>query len=411
MSEVKLPNDWTYIRLADICKTSSGGTPLRKTSKYYKGSIPWVKSGELNYNTIFDTEEKITEEAIKDSSAKILPKGTLLIAMYGATVGRLAFLGVEAATNQAICSIETQKNLSNKYLYHFLFFHKNKLLNLRKGGAQPNISQKVVGDIIFPLPPKSEQDRIIEKLEELFSELDAGIESLKMTLDLLKVYRQSVLKYAFEGRLTNPNLKLGELPEGWKIVKLGEIIEPSKDKYEPLNNKKLKFVGLEHIEKDTGEISGFTSSGEVRSTKSIFNKGDLLYGKLRPYLNKVAVTEFDGICSTDILVFKLQNNLSNSFLKYRFLQRDFVNYAQKNVNGVHHPRVNFKTLAEFTIWLPEYSEQNLIVSEIEERLSECEVMEREAKKALQQSESLRQSILKAAFEGKLITDDHEVIEH
>src|SRR5665647_3409700 len=101
----QLPKDWKWVKLGEVSQTTSGGTPSRREPKYYNGNIPWVKSGELNKGLIKDTEEKISEEALKNSSAKIFPKGTLLIALYGATIGKLAFLGVDAATNQAICGI------------------------------------------------------------------------------------------------------------------------------------------------------------------------------------------------------------------------------------------------------------------------------------------------------------------
>jgi type I restriction enzyme S subunit len=130
-----LPNGWKWVKLGDVCETTSGGTPSRKNPKYFEGKISWFKSGELNYNVIKDSEEKITSEAIENSSAKIFPKGTLLIALYGATVGRLAFLGIDAATNQAVAAIYPTKNLSNKYLYWYLFSYREKLLEQRIGGA------------------------------------------------------------------------------------------------------------------------------------------------------------------------------------------------------------------------------------------------------------------------------------
>ena len=97
-----LPPNWAWVKLGDVCSTTSGGTPSRGNSKFYDGDIPWVKSGELDKGLILDTEEKISDEALKNSSAKIFPKGTLLIALYGATIGKLAFLGIDAATNQAV---------------------------------------------------------------------------------------------------------------------------------------------------------------------------------------------------------------------------------------------------------------------------------------------------------------------
>jgi type I restriction enzyme, S subunit len=228
-----LPSGWEWVKLNEVCKTSSGGTPSRKNEKYFNGNIPWLKSGELSYNIIKDSEEKITKEAIENSSAKIFPKGTLLIALYGATVGRLGILGVDAATNQAVSAIFTHKFLLRKHLYWFLFSYRDKLLKDRIGGAQPNISQTILNDISLPFPPLNEQHQIVAKIEELFSELDNGIENLIKARKQLITYRQAVLKYAFEGRLTKEwrtqQKRTGNPPE--PAEKLLEQIKTEREKH------------------------------------------------------------------------------------------------------------------------------------------------------------------------------------
>ena len=188
---INKPN-WQIKTLGEVSVTTSGGTPSRGNKSYYNGTIPWVKSGELNKGIIYDTEEKITEEAIKNSSAKIFPKGTLLIALYGATIGKLAFLGVDAATNQAVCGIYQNDSIDSKYIYNFLFHKKQDLVKQGIGGAQPNISQTILKKLAIPLPPLETQQAIVSKIEELFSELDKGIEDLKTAQQQLKTYRQDL---------------------------------------------------------------------------------------------------------------------------------------------------------------------------------------------------------------------------
>ena len=129
-------DDWIDIDLGNVCFTTSGGTPNRQKKSYYKGNIPWVKSGELDKGLILDSEEYITEEAVKKSSAKVFPKGTLLFALYGATIGKMATLGIEAATNQAICGIYENDILISKYLYHYLSNKKRDLIGQGIGGAR-----------------------------------------------------------------------------------------------------------------------------------------------------------------------------------------------------------------------------------------------------------------------------------
>jgi type I restriction enzyme, S subunit len=158
---------WPTKLLGEICHTTSGGTPSRGTSLYFDGNIPWVKSGELKDGVIDDVEESITQAGLDNSSAKLFPKGTLLIALYGATVGQLGFLGCDAATNQAVCAIFPDNNqLQNRFLFYFLLGKRNALVAWSFGGGQPNISQATVRNLFVPVPPLAEQERIVKLLDE-----------------------------------------------------------------------------------------------------------------------------------------------------------------------------------------------------------------------------------------------------
>jgi type I restriction enzyme S subunit len=200
---------WKILKLSEVATTTSGGTPSRSNQNFYSRNIPWVKSGELNYNVITDTEEHISEEALKRSSAKIVPAGTLLIALYGATVGRLAFLDVDAATNQAVCAITPKSTLNKKYLYFFLLSKQSYLLENRIGGAQPNISQSILRNVAIPIPELEKQLQIVLRIEELLSELDSfksqiedlGFELSKNKGGRYQSLRQSILAKAFKGEL------------------------------------------------------------------------------------------------------------------------------------------------------------------------------------------------------------------
>ena len=197
----QLPEGWKWVKLGEVCKTTSGGTPYRGNVKFYNGTIPWIKSGELDKGLILDSEEKITEEAVENSSAKIFPKGTLLFALYGATIGKMAFLGIEAATNQAICGIFENENISLKFLFQYLTLIKKNLISQGIGGAQPNISQTILKNTELPLPPLSTQEKIVAILEEKLGECDALDATIEKSLTDAELLRQSILKEAFEGRL------------------------------------------------------------------------------------------------------------------------------------------------------------------------------------------------------------------
>lgn len=199
MSE--LPKGWAPATLHDAAVWSSGGTPSRSNTGYFSGSIPWLKTGELGPRVIYETEEHISEKAVSASSAKVFPKGSVAIAMYGATIGKTSILGIDAATNQA-CAVGIPDATSSEYLYFFLVSQEKGFVDAGKGGAQPNISQGIVKGWPILLPPLAEQIRIVAKLEELLTDLDAGVAELKAAQKKLAQYRQSLLKAAVDGTLT-----------------------------------------------------------------------------------------------------------------------------------------------------------------------------------------------------------------
>jgi len=440
----QLPKDWKWVKLGEVCHTTSGGTPSRKELKFYNGNIPWVKSGELDKGLITDTEEKITEEAIKNSSAKVFPKGTLLIALYGATIGKLAFLGVDAATNQAICGIYKNKNIDSYYLYNYLFYKKQKLVNQGIGGAQPNISQTILKNLDLPLPPKATQLAIVAKIEELFSEIENGIKSLFTAKEQLKKYRQSVLKWAFEGKLTEEwrkdtrvripaaplegniaaepeveyviqkkySLDKVELPEGWKWVKIEDVAKvgtgatPLKSKAEYYGGNISWVTSGALNEEYVREATDFVTEKAVKETNlSVYPKRTLLVamygegktrGKCSELLIEACTNQAIAAISFD------DNDISiKPYLKY-FLLKNYQDVRKKSSGGVQ-PNLNLGIIKKLKFPLPlSIEEQNKIVEAIESRLSVSDKMEESITQSLQQAEALKQSILKKAFEGKLV---------
>lgn len=197
----KLPKGWEAVTLQDIAIWSSGGTPSRSNPAFYAGTIPWLKTGELGPKIVYSSEEHISDDGLNASSAKLFPKGSVAIAMYGATIGKTSILGIDATTNQA-CAVGIPKATSSEFLYYFLISQEKRFIDAGKGGAQPNISQGIVREWPLLLPPQAEQTRIVAKLEELLSDLDVGVAELKTAQKKLAQYRQSLLKAAVEGALT-----------------------------------------------------------------------------------------------------------------------------------------------------------------------------------------------------------------
>ena len=175
----QLPDSWCLTTLGNIGKWQSGATPSRLNKDYYNGNIPWLKTGDLTDGFIYDIPETITQKALEETSVKLNPKGSVLIAMYGATIGKIGILTIPSATNQACCACSEFKGIYNMYLFYYLLSHRYIFIMMGGGGAQPNISKEKITETLIPLPPLSEQKRIVAKIEELFAVIDKINISLK----------------------------------------------------------------------------------------------------------------------------------------------------------------------------------------------------------------------------------------
>lgn len=221
---------WKETLLGEIAQWGSGGTPSRKVDAYFTGDIPWIKTGELGPMYIYDAEEKITEEAINNSSAKVFPKGSIGIAMYGATIGKTSIFGSPLATNQACAVAYPKEDIDVVFLYYFILSQKYDLIRKGQGGAQPNISQGVLKEHPIKVPKIEEQQQIVQEIETRLSVCDKILENIELALKKSESLRQSILKKAFEGKLLNES----ELEE----CKKDPDWEPASKLLERIKNKK-----------------------------------------------------------------------------------------------------------------------------------------------------------------------------
>ena len=244
----ELPQGWVWTTLGVVGEWQSGGTPSRSNKSYYGGNIPWLKTGDLNDGFILNIPESITEEAVANSSAKINPTGSVLIAMYGATIGKLGILTFPSATNQACCACIEFRAITQLYLFYFLLSQRSRFISRGGGGAQSNISKELIVNTRIPLPPLSEQQRIVIEIEKYFVLID-DIEQGKADLQTaIKQAKSKILELAISGKLVpqnpaeepasellkriNPKAEIAcdnehypQLPKGWSICRLEDVIK------------------------------------------------------------------------------------------------------------------------------------------------------------------------------------------
>ena len=203
----EVPDNWAWTTLGNIGTWQAGGTPSRSNKSYYGGNIPWLKTGDLNDGLITNIPEKITEDAVANSSAKINPTGSVLIAMYGATIGKLGILTFPATTNQACCACIEYFAITQQYLFYFLLSHRDMFIAKGGGGAQPNISKEIIVNTAIPLPPLAEQERIVTEIERWFTLIDQLEQGKSDLQTVIKQAKSRVLYLTIHGKLVpqNPN--------------------------------------------------------------------------------------------------------------------------------------------------------------------------------------------------------------
>lgn len=336
LTEEQIKAGWTVQKLGNLCTAViSGGTPNRKNADYYAKSgegIPWVKTQEIRDGRIYATEEFITELGLADSSAKIVPAGAVLIAMYGATVGRIGRLIKPMATNQAACSlvVNPDKALAD-YIYYVLFSVRDSLIDLANGAAQQNLNLTTIRNFEIAVPPLDEQERTAEILGSLDDKIEANNALLNSLDEYLRLdYVASINQ---DKDLRTVSDIAAEVREG---VSAQEIDESD------------VYVGLEHLPRRNVWLSSWGNGSEVTSNKSRFKKGDILFGKLRPYFHKVVVAPVDGVCSTDIIVVRPKPGFEQ--LALQVLSSDAViEYATNVSNGTRMPRAKWSDLKDFEV--------------------------------------------------------------
>ncbi len=394
-----MPEGWCWCSLNDIGKWQSGATPSRGVKAYFGGNIPWLKTGDLNDDYVKDIPERITDKALRETSVKLNPEGSVLIAMYGATIGKVGILTFPATTNQACCACSELSGVENRFLFYFLISHKNEFIRQAGGGAQPNISKEIIVNTPIPVPPAEEQRRIVREIEKWLGlvkiidkcnlSIQAGIDACKARILDLAIHGKLVPQDATDEpaiellRRMNPdfvpsdNLHYeGDLPNGWCFSTIGDLFQHNTGK--ALNGREregenLRYITTSNLYWDRFDLTEVRTMPftEVEKEKCRATKGDLLVCEGGD-IGRAAVWPYDY----DVMI---QNHIHRlrpkDELSVRFFYYIFLLYKQKGFiggKGIAILGLSSRELDKMVVPVPPVSEQHRIVSVIETLFSQLE---------------------------------------
>lgn len=406
-------SSWTKMTLGQVAKWSSGGTPKRSNHAYYGGDIPWVKTGDLGERYLTEVSEYISEEGLKNSSAKLFPRGSIGLAMYGATIGKVSIFGIDAACNQACAvAVPNEKVIQRDFLYYLLKSEKEAFIKKGKGGAQPNISQTIIKEHEISIPPVSEQKRIADKLDNVLAKVEAAQARLDKIPAILKRFRQSVLTAATSGELTKDwreeNYK--SIDE-WRSFDIGSIAEvktgttPLKSRSEYYENGTIPWLTSAVTGKDTvSSANTFVTKLAVKECRlKVFKPETLLVamygeGKTRGQVTELAIEAAINQACAAVIV-------DTSIASVRYVKLAIEkNYELTRLmaEGGSQPNLNLSKVKSIPISIPTLDEQKEVVRKTNDLFELASNVERQYKSAQKSVDKLTQSILSKAFRGELL---------
>lgn len=385
---------WEYKKLGEVLETTSGGTPSKSHKEYYEGgTIPWLRSGEVSKGDIYDAELYITEEGLKKSSAKLFPIDTVLIAMYGATVGQVGILKSTMCTNQAICGILPNKDFHPNFLKYVLLANKKNYLKQAIGGAQPNISQQVIKSTYIPIVKFSEQESVV-------SELDKINELIRLKKEQLKDFdnlAQSIFYEMFGDPVENEKgwemKKLNEIVSdncsiSYGIVQPGDGIENGVPVVRPVDMTGT-FVYRQGLKNTTKEISD--------SYKRTILKGNEILMCVRGTTGLIAMasSELRGCNVTrGITLIECGKSCNKWFIYYQISNSSIQQYIAEYTRGIALKQINMKDVRDIPLCLPPLPLQHLFA----QRIEQIEHQKAEVQKAITDLETLLASRMQYWFE-------------
>lgn len=402
----EIPRDWSIIKTKFCCREIySGGTPSTTNNSYWDGNIPWIPSGKCHDCLIESYEKTITKEGLDNSSTKIIPPNTALMAMTGATCGQTGFLCFESCANQSVMAfIEDKDIINSKYLWYALQAAREDLLNKMSGGAQGGIDRDICKNITMPFTNLHKQNKTVEYIDKRIEKINDLIKNQEQQIEKLKEYKQSLItEVVTKGLDKNAKMKdsgvewIEKIPKDWEVIKLKYAYTSIEQKY---NSGEYPYIALENIEAKSGNyVETETNKNYSLEGTIIADKNAVIFGKLRPYLTKAFLITEPSCVSSEFAVFVSKDN-STEYLKYLFLSYNFIDRINSSTYGTKMPRANIDFIKNTYIALPNVKEQNKIVSFIKIKSVRIDNMINIKKEKIEKLNEYKKSLIYEYVTGK-----------
>lgn len=412
----KLPENWCWVRLYSLAHIiSKGTTPKGGKDAYVEKGIRFLRIENINEDGSISHEniKHITEEMHTGFLRRsILCKDDILISIAG-TLGKTGIVGeadLPLNTNQAISFVRLIRgNLLPQYIKMSIDNPKTQdmLISQTKVTSIPNLTLEIIGNCAIPLAPLAEQQRIVDRIESLFAKLDEAKEKAQAVVDSFETRKAAILHKAFTGELTAKwREEHGVSIDNWKTTRFDSVAAIRSNLVDPAEYQSFPHIAPDNIEKKTGVLLEYHTIAEdgVTSGKHRFYSGQILYSKIRPYLSKAVVVDFDGLCSADMYPIEAYQNAR--CLWYYMLSDEFLLQASTAGSRSVLPKINQKELSALTVHLPTNDREQEEIARILDELFDKEQQTKEAAEVvLDQIDLMKKSILARAFRGELGTND------
>ena len=395
----KIPHGWRWVKLKEVGVFKSGGTPSKKRTDYWNGEIPFVTGADITelYISKNNARAFLTREGFDSGKTVVCKAGTVLI-VTRTRVGRIGIAQETIGASQDITTFKCGNKINQEFLYWYLCKNSDYLVDNSRGSTIQGLTRKFVANIEIPLPPLCEQQRIAGILNQQMAYVEKARQAAEEILEAAQALPGAFLRQAFPAH--------GDaLPAGWKLRCLCDLCTYDRKTVTPSNPlaQTLAYIGLENVESNSGRImlnTGDSSSGQVKGNSYRFDARHVLYGKLRPYLNKVVLPEFSGRCSTELIPL-LPGPIDREYLAWYLRRPETVYYAMRSKTGSRMPRTDMKAFMQMPVLLPPLSEQKRIAALLNEQMAYVETVRMSAREQLDAINALPAALLRRAFAGGL----------